>query len=721
MSGELAAFLLVLALGFVPVLVRPRAVATWLGALVALGGALGFLSFIVDRSDPASEVGRWVVLLGAAGLLHLIAVVAGRREAAPVDRRALAAPVFLYGSSFLIWLALELVSDAGWARSVPTWAFLAACAIGLVVVPLRSARGPFDAPMAVVPGLALLCGLGVGRALWPETVTPAILLSGLAVLGAGIAWMNVGSTVRRGAVGSQKRTASPGDGTSSDLGDLLRELARADTPDAVVATVRVAAGRRGMQLMGVVAGRADAPLVEVASPPGREPLSVDPADPLYVALRGGLLVANDEVDLQGVPVPARAAVHRLDALGAHAATPLSVGQRLVGGILVTSEGVLQPAVLQWLALLGAPVGLALESLEARAALDRAEAREASAPIPVGVGDGPAHAHGIVGASEAIRAVIEQIERVAPTDAAVFIRGETGTGKERVVEAIHGLSGRAQHALVKIPCAALPEPLLESELFGYEPGAFTGAVDRKEGRFEVADGGTLFFDDVDTLPSGVQAKLLRALQEGEVQRLGSNQVRRVDVRIVAATNRDLAADVSAGTFREDLYYRLNVVPILLPALRERKEDIPLLIEHFLETDGKRLGCEVDGIAADSLADLEAYEWPGNVRELRNVIERALVMNDGAVLRVAPPVPVEPGPGIDEKDGLGRASLPELLRRYKTRLVTRALELSGGNQRQAAEMLGIHRPSLTRMVRELGLRDVAAKKSSRKTGKSRRATE
>lgn len=716
-------FLLVLVLGFFPVLMRPRAIPTWLGGLVALGGGLGFLSFIVEGSEPASEVGRWVVLVGAAALLHLVAVVGGGRErrAGRLERGALAAPLLVYGSSFVIWLVLELVSGDGWTRSVPTWAFLGACAVGLIVIPLRAARGPLDAPMAVVPGLAFLCVLGVGRELWPGTVPSTVSLLGVAALSAGIAWMNVGAIVRGivvGGVGTARSTV-PGDGVPPDLGGVLKDLARADTPDAVVAAVRVAVERRKLQLMAIVAGRADAPLVEVASPPEREPLALDPADPLYVAFRGGLLVANDEVEVKDVPAPARAAVHRLDALGAHAALPLAVGERFVGGIFVTSEGVLQPSALQWLSVLGPPVGLALESLDIRAALDRAEAKEASAPIPVGLGDGPAHAHGIVGASDAIRAVIEQIERVAPTDAAVFIRGETGTGKERVVEAIHGLSERAERALVKIPCAALPEPLLESELFGYEPGAFTGAVDRKEGRFEVADGGTLFFDDVDTLPSGVQAKLLRALQEGEVQRLGSNQVRRVDVRIVSATNRDLAADVRAGTFREDLYYRLNVVPILLPALRERREDIPLLIEHFLETDGKRLGCEVDGIAADSVADLEAYEWPGNVRELRNVIERALVMNEGDVLRVA--APAESAPGSDDQDGLGRASLPELLRRYKTRLVTRALELSGGNQRQAAEMLGIHRPSLTRMVRELGLRDVTAKKSSGRARNARRASD
>ena len=202
--------------------------------------------------------------------------------------------------------------------------------------------------------------------------------------------------------------------------------------------------------------------------------------------------------------------------------------------------------------------------------------------------------------------------------------------------------------MKIACAALPEPLLESELFGHERGAFTGAVGRKAGRFEVADGGTIFFDDVDTLPLGVQAKLLRALQEGEVQRLGSNEVRRVDVRVVAATNRDLLAEVRAGRFREDLYYRLNVVPLRIPPLRERVEDIPLLVEHFIRQDGPRLGPSVRAVSAEALEALRAYSWPGNVRELRNVIQRALVLSHDEVLRLPGPLEGQRDPARERRD-------------------------------------------------------------------------
>src|SRR5262249_48258985 len=219
---------------------------------------------------------------------------------------------------------------------------------------------------------------------------------------------------------------------------------------------------------------------------------------------------------------------------------------------------------------------------------------------------------------------------------VLGQGETGTGKELVVRAIHALSRRSNRALVQVACAALPEPLLESELFGHEKGAFIGADDRKLGRLEIAHGGTLFLDDVDTLPLAVQAKLLRALQDGELQRLGAARVTRVDLRVIAATNRDLVTEVRAGRFREDLYYRLCVVPIRVPPLRERRGDVLLLVEHFVRVGAAKLGREVRGVASETMAELEAYAWPGNVRELRNVIERALVMLTGDVLRLPAPL-------------------------------------------------------------------------------------
>ena len=296
----------------------------------------------------------------------------------------------------------------------------------------------------------------------------------------------------------------------------------------------------------------------------------------------------------------------------------------------------------------------------------------------------------------------QVRQVAPTR-----RGRPRAGRDGDRQG----AGRARDplaqpaaqiaSLVQVACAALPEPLLESELFGHEKGAFTGADERKLGRLEIADGGTLFLDDVDTLPLAVQAKLLRALQEGELQRLGAGRVIRVDLRVIAATNRDLAAEVRAGRFREDLYYRLCVVPIRVPPLRERRGDVPLLVEHFVRIGGAKLGREVRGVAAETMAELEAYAWPGNVRELRNVIERALVMLTGDVLRL--PAPLVPVDGLGEPserpaEEVGSAPLAELLRRYRRGLLDEALRRAGGRQQEAARLLGLHRQSLARMLRD-----------------------
>ena len=311
---------------------------------------------------------------------------------------------------------------------------------------------------------------------------------------------------------------------------------------------------------------------------------------------------------------------------------------------------------------------------------------------------------LIGKSLALRSVLAQLQQVAPTDAAVLVIGETGTGKELVVRAIHRKSQRADSVLVQVASAAIPEALLESELFGHEKGAFTGATARKLGRFEIADGGTLFLDDVDTLPLGIQAKLLRAIQEGEVQRLGSTVMRHVDVRIVAATNRDLLAEVRAGRFREDLYYRLHVVPIRIPPLRERLEDVPLLALHFVARESTRLGRPIRDVPAEMLASLQSYDWPGNVRELRNLIERAIVMSTDGALRLPEPLALR-WPVAARSEGaadLGKASLAELERRYKVRLLRTALAKTAGNQSRAAELLGIHRPSLSRMLRDLDLR-------------------
>lgn len=239
---------------------------------------------------------------------------------------------------------------------------------------------------------------------------------------------------------------------------------------------------------------------------------------------------------------------------------------------------------------------------------------------------------IVGQSAALRRCLEAVEQVAKTDATVLIEGETGTGKELLARAIHLRSGRAAGPLIKVNCAALPAGLIASELFGHEKGAFTGALQRKLGRFELAQRGTLFLDEVGELPAEVQVALLRVLQEKEFERVGGSQTIGVDVRIIAATHRRLEQEVREGRFREDLYYRLNVFPVRNPALRERREDIAMLAEHFAKLAGQRQGKVVKGIAPESVKRMENYAWPGNIRELQNVVERAVILSSGGMLEV-----------------------------------------------------------------------------------------
>src|SRR5436309_692058 len=239
---------------------------------------------------------------------------------------------------------------------------------------------------------------------------------------------------------------------------------------------------------------------------------------------------------------------------------------------------------------------------------------------------------IIGESAALKRVLHQAETVAPTDSAVLIRGETGTGKELIARAVHDLSGRRGRTFVKVNCAAIPTGLLESELFGHERGAFTGAIAQRIGRFELADGGTLFLDEVGDIPLELQPKLLRVLQEREFERLGSTRTKRVDVRVVAATNRNLEEMVAAGTFRNDLYYRLDVFPITLPPLRERPDDIPPLVRYFVEKFARRMNRTIETIPTETMAVLTRYPWPGNIRELQNLIERAVILSHGPVLQV-----------------------------------------------------------------------------------------
>ena len=314
---------------------------------------------------------------------------------------------------------------------------------------------------------------------------------------------------------------------------------------------------------------------------------------------------------------------------------------------------------------------------------------------------------IIGSSPALEAVLEQVECVAPTDSTVLIQGETGTGKELIAHAVHNASLRCGRALIKLNCAAIPLDLLESELFGHEKGAFTGAITQKIGRFEMADGGTLFLDEVGDIPPSLQPKLLRVLQEQTFERLGSGRTHKVDVRLVAATNRNLEEMVARNEFRNDLYYRLNVFPVSLPALRERREDIPALVEHFVEIFSLRTGRQIHHIPPETMTAFSSYSWPGNIRELQNLVERAVVLaKDGVLpnpLRTSA-APALPSPPIDPICSDADPAVPMTLRDSERALILHALQASGwkiGGPKGAAVRLGLNRTTLMHRLKRLGI--------------------
>jgi len=331
---------------------------------------------------------------------------------------------------------------------------------------------------------------------------------------------------------------------------------------------------------------------------------------------------------------------------------------------------------------------------------------------------------IIGQAQPMLEVYGVIEKVADTPSTVLITGESGTGKELIARALHENSSRRDKPFVRVNCAAIPSELIESELFGYEKGAFTGAVTSKPGRFELADGGTLFLDEIGEIPVSMQVKLLRSLQEQEFERVGGIKTIEVDVRLIAATNRDLLADIHEGRFREDLYYRLNVVHLQLPPLRERKEDIPLLTGHFIKRFNERLKKNVQGVSAEAEGRLDAYPWRGNIRELENVIERCLLFCDEDRIGVGdlPPEVREgrpqaepPSAVADTMPGLGdelpvpdagtglKEAVREVTARLEKELIVKALEQTGGNVTHTARLLKISRKSLQTKMKELGLRE------------------
>jgi len=459
------------------------------------------------------------------------------------------------------------------------------------------------------------------------------------------------------------------------------------------------------------AGNGDRVALRSAAAEGVEPVPRGPAtvrmDWLFSQVRAGRTVVLRSLpeDLPAEAVEEREYVARV-GIRSNLSIPLRIGGQIIGAIgfgafqttrpwpedLIARLKVVGEVFAQALARSRADAQLAaaheeIKRLNARLQAENVYLRQA--------------AHGgslvrLASRSPSFKIIVEEAERVAPTNATVLLLGETGTGKELLAEAIHGASGRSKRALVKVNCAALPATLIESELFGREKGAYTGALARQMGRFEIADGSTIFLDEVGELPLELQPKLLRVLQDGRFERVGSTQTIQVDVRVIAATNRDLAAAVSEGAFREDLYYRLNVFPIEVPPLRERREDIAMLAWAFVKEFSEAMGRSIERIADESMAALEAYPWPGNVRELRNVVERAMILARDTTLHVSlgrtpARAPAGPAPG----------SLQDAERTH----ILRALEQAAWRVRGAggaAERLGMKPTTLESRIQKLGLR-------------------
>jgi len=417
-----------------------------------------------------------------------------------------------------------------------------------------------------------------------------------------------------------------------------------------------------------------------------------------------------------LPTEAAADLATLGRVGIQsgAVLPLSAGGRLIGTVhfsTVTTEVHWPEAIVHRLRLIGEIFASVLLRRESEVELRRALAQVQALTERLAAENtylredalDPALRGDIVGESKALQGVLVRVGQVAPTDATVLILGETGVGKELVAKAIHERSARREATFVRVNCAALPATLIESELFGHEKGAFTGATARKLGRFELADGGTIFLDEIGELPLDLQAKLLRVLQDGQLERLGSHLVHQVNARVIAATNRNLEAAIGEGTFRADLYYRLAVFPIEVPPLRARKEDIPLIVWYFLAQFRGTLGKSIDQVPPAAMDRLMAYDWPGNIRELRNVIERATIISRGTTLLLddvfdvthaasSLPAPSAAGPNTRTLAEVERTYIVEMLEACGWRIRGRG---------QAAERLGLHPSTLYSRMQKLGI--------------------
>jgi transcriptional regulator with GAF, ATPase, and Fis domain len=451
-----------------------------------------------------------------------------------------------------------------------------------------------------------------------------------------------------------------------------------------------------------------------AGTPGPPPSDPDDAFPWLFArvLEAREIVALTRLDELPPEAARDRAMLERNRVVSGALAPLVIEDRVVGLILlatVTREQRWSPDLVARLRLVGEVIASAVARRDAELALraalaenERLRDRLNAENIHLHAQLAEAHDLGeIVGQSPPLRAALDRVRQVADTTAPVLLLGETGTGKELLARALHSQSRRCERSFVAVNCAALPAALIESELFGHERGAFTGASQAKAGRFELANQGTLLLDEIGDLELALQTKLLRVLEDGEIHRLGSTLARKVDVRIIAATNRDLRRDVRDGRFRPDLYYRLSVFPIEVPPLRDRREDIPLLVWHFIQSRQRALRRLIRTIPRPTMAALQAYDWPGNVRELQNVIERAMILSEGPILRVEEVLRSE-SPG---RDGDERSRPSEALHDTERAHIVRVLERcrwTVEGRGQAAERLGLNPSTLRNRMRKLGIR-------------------
>ena len=412
-------------------------------------------------------------------------------------------------------------------------------------------------------------------------------------------------------------------------------------------------------------------------------------------------VMDENVAILGVDVPTSGALRDVESLVASEVrsllcVPLTVFQRVIGCIYLDSTNSASRFQEDHLQLLAAIAGISAVALDNARRLQWLEQENQRLTTEV------RQEQSLVGEGLRMKEIFQFLARVAPTESTVLIEGESGTGKELAARALHRNSKRGNKQFVAINCAAIPETLLESDLFGHERGAFTGAAVQKKGRLEVADGGVVFLDEIGELAPALQVKLLRVLQEREFERVGGTQTIKVDIRLIAATNRDLTEAVRNGDFRQDLYYRLAVVRLTMPPLRERREDIPMLTRHFVQKYAKRSKVKPKPVAREAMAALVNYEWPGNVRELENAIERALVMgsSDAVLLEDLPESLLEQESPAEMHEGKYHASVKEL----KKQLIIDAVEQTRGNYVEAAGILGVHPNYLHRLIRNLGLKEI-----------------